>query len=53
MIKKGYEYFGVYCGRYNLNSKTAKKNCSSDSECMWKNYTDSEGRETEWCTQNS
>jgi len=46
------ERYGVYCGRYNLNRKTAEKLCSKDTECIWNNYTSKDGVQTGWCGQN-
>jgi hypothetical protein len=43
------EKYGVYCGRYNLNSMTAKNSCSKDNNCLWRPYKNHDGREYGWC----
>ena len=50
-MKKQIDNFGIYCGRYNLDSNTAQSSCSADSNCQWKSYTDSStGLVNNWCT---
>ena len=52
-MKKSIEKFGVYCGSYNLDKKTAKKRCSNDQECAWNSIKDpNTGLMNEWCAQN-
>lgn len=50
-IFKNIERYGVYCGRYNLDPKTAKKNCKSDFNCKWNSFVDgSTGITNSWCS---
>ena len=50
-IFKNVERYGVYCGRYNLDPKTAQKNCNSDSNCKWNSFVDgSTGITNSWCS---
>jgi len=50
LLKKSIESFGRYCGKYGLNSNTAKIACSEDSNCEWKPYTNSQtGEKSGWC----
>jgi len=46
------EKYGIYCGRYNINTTTAQTNCMNDSECMWNIYTPVTGSASGWCGQN-
>ena len=52
LLKKNIEKYGVYCGRYNLNSTTAQSQCNQDSECKWNTYNSRDKTTSGWCGQN-
>jgi len=53
ILKRNTENYGVFCGRYNLHRRDAKKNCIKDSNCKWKNFKDSSTNKiVSWCSDN-
>ena len=52
-MKKSIEKFGIYCGSYNLDKRTAEKYCINDKECVWNSVKDPNTKlMNSWCTQN-
>jgi len=47
------ENYGIYCGRYNLDTTNAETNCKKDSECQWNDYITLNKTNKGWCGQNS
>ena len=53
ILKRNTENYGVFCGRYNLHRRDAKKNCIKDSNCKWKKFNDTtSGKTVSWCSDN-
>ena len=50
------ESYGEYCGRYTYGADydvvTCKKNCRSDNQCIWNDYTGQNGVQRGWCGVN-
>ena len=53
ILKRNTENYGVFCGRYNLHRRDAKKNCIKDSNCKWSKFNDTtSGKTVSWCSDN-
>jgi hypothetical protein len=53
ILKRNTENYGVFCGRYNLHRRDAKKNCIKDSNCKWQKFNDpTSGKTVSWCSDN-
>ena len=53
-IFKNVEKYGIYCGRYNMNKKTAKEYCKADYNCQWNSYKDpATNIRNSWCSDST